>query len=196
VLTLSDSALIWSRVWIRRCLRISISHQYAELDENPACATSRNNRAVFKLLQVGLFGELLTNWKDDTSCVLVPALGDSNAVWCGYEVYRQRYDQGDSVQKWKTFGGVPYPPKVTKFTPSLPLDRRGQGYQSTCCVASMWYTVEVVTGSCVALKPSTQREADRSRPPRPLMMRPCQSVWQAVEGANMAANVRIKRSVV
>jgi hypothetical protein len=62
--------------------------------------------------------------------------------------------------KVEKFGGVPYPPEVTNFTPSLPLDRRGQGYQSTefenRCVASMWYTVEVVTGSCVALKPSTQ----------------------------------------
>jgi hypothetical protein len=76
--------------------------------------------------------------------------------------------------KVEKFGGVPYPPEVTNFTPSLPLDRRGQGYQSTefenCCVASMWYSVEVVTGSCVALKPSTQPEADRSRPPRPLMI--------------------------
>ena len=47
------------------------------------------------------------------------------------------------------FGGVPYPPEVTNLTPSLPLDRRGQGSQSTefdnCCVASMWYTVEVAT---------------------------------------------------
>jgi hypothetical protein len=47
------------------------------------------------------------------------------------------------------FGGVPYPPEVTNLTPSLPLDRRGQGSQSTefgnCCVASMWYTAEVVT---------------------------------------------------
>ena len=68
--------------------------------------------------------------------------------------------------KVEKFGGVPHPPKVTNLTPSLPLDRRGQGYQSTefenCCVASMWHTVEVVTGSGVALKPSTQREADRS----------------------------------
>jgi hypothetical protein len=47
------------------------------------------------------------------------------------------------------FGGVPYPPEVTNFTPSLPLDRRGQGSQSTefenCCVTSMWYSVEIVT---------------------------------------------------
>jgi len=40
------------------------------------------------------------------------------------------------------FGGVPYPPEVTDFTPSLPLDRRGQGSQSTefenRYVVSMW----------------------------------------------------------
>jgi hypothetical protein len=30
-----------------------------------------------------LFGKLWTNWKDYTSCILVPAFGDSNAVWCG-----------------------------------------------------------------------------------------------------------------
>jgi hypothetical protein len=46
--------------------------------------------------------------------------------------------------KVKKFGGVPYPLEVTNVTPSLPLDRRGQGYQSTefenCCVAPMWYT--------------------------------------------------------
>jgi hypothetical protein len=46
--------------------------------------------------------------------------------------------------KVEKFGGVPYPPEVTNLTPSLPLDRRGQGSQSTefenCCVASMWYT--------------------------------------------------------
>jgi hypothetical protein len=59
--------------------------------------------------------------------------------------------------KVEKFGGVPYPPEVTNLTPSLPLDRRGQGSQSTefenCCVASMWYTVEVVTAFCVAFKP-------------------------------------------
>jgi hypothetical protein len=59
--------------------------------------------------------------------------------------------------KVEKFGGVPYPPEVTNLTPSLPLDRRGQGSQSTefenCCVASMWYTVEVVT----------ERFGDRSR---------------------------------
>ena len=60
--------------------------------------------------------------------------------------------------KVEKVGGVPYPPEVTNLTPSLPLDRRGQGSQSTefenCCVASMWYTVEVITGFCVALKPT------------------------------------------
>jgi hypothetical protein len=30
--------------------------------------------------------------------------------------------------KVEKFGGVPYPPEVTNLTPSLPLDRRGQGY--------------------------------------------------------------------
>jgi hypothetical protein len=67
---------------------------------------------------------------------------------------RQSAKQGDSVQNKATacksgkFGGVPYPPEVTNLTPSLPLDRRGQGSQSTefenCCVASMWYTVEIL----------------------------------------------------
>jgi hypothetical protein len=51
--------------------------------------------------------------------------------------------------KMEEFGGIPYPPEVTNSTPSLPLDRCGQGFQSTefenRCVASMWYTVEVVT---------------------------------------------------
>jgi hypothetical protein len=64
-----------------------------------------------------------------------------------------RCHQGDKCAKVEKFGGVPYPPEVTNFTPSLPLDRRGQGYQSTefenCCVASMWNTGEV-TGFCVA----------------------------------------------
>jgi hypothetical protein len=46
--------------------------------------------------------ELWTNWKDHTSSVLVPAFGDSNAVWCGYEVYRQDASNATSVQKWKS----------------------------------------------------------------------------------------------
>jgi hypothetical protein len=39
---------------------------------------------------------------------------------------------------------------VTNFTPSLPLDRRGQGSQSTefenRWVTSMWYSVEIDLG--------------------------------------------------
>jgi hypothetical protein len=64
-----------------------------------------------------------------------------------------RHQQDNSLcksAKMQKLGGVPYPPEVTNFTPSLPLDRPGQGSQSTefanCCVASIWHTVEDVHG--------------------------------------------------
>jgi hypothetical protein len=34
-------------------------------------------------VQYGLVGELWIDWKDDTACLLLPAFGDRNAVWCG-----------------------------------------------------------------------------------------------------------------
>jgi hypothetical protein len=64
-------------------------------------------------------------------------------------MYRQDGSETTVCAKVQKFGGIPYPPEVTNFTPSLPLDRRGQDSQSTefenRCVASMWYTAEVVT---------------------------------------------------
>jgi hypothetical protein len=64
-------------------------------------------------------------------------------------MYRQDASETTVCAKVEKFGGIPYPPEVTNFTPSLPLDRRGQGSQSTefenRCVVSMRYTVEVVT---------------------------------------------------
>jgi hypothetical protein len=44
---------------------------------------------------------------------------------------RQGASKTTVCAKVEQCGGVPYPPKVTNFTPSLPLDRRGQGSQST-----------------------------------------------------------------
>jgi hypothetical protein len=62
---------------------------------------------------------------------------------------RQGASKTTVCAKVEQFGGVPYPPEVTNFTPSLPLDRRGQGSQSTefenRWVTSMWYSVEIVT---------------------------------------------------
>jgi hypothetical protein len=41
---------------------------------------------------------------------------------------RERSSKTIACAKVEKFGGVSYPPEVTNFTPSLPLDRRGQGY--------------------------------------------------------------------
>jgi hypothetical protein len=54
---------------------------------------------------------LWINWKDDTSCVLLPAFGDSNAVWCGQEGYRQDAKKTPVVQKWKSLAGFRTHPK-------------------------------------------------------------------------------------
>jgi hypothetical protein len=46
-------------------------------------------------------------------------------------MYRQDAGKTTVCAKVKRFGGVTYPPEVTNLTPSLPLDRPGQGFQST-----------------------------------------------------------------
>jgi hypothetical protein len=61
-------------------------------------------------LQVGLFGELWTNWKDHTSCVLVPAFEDSNAVGAAKKCIGKMPPRRQCA-KVEKFGGVPYPPE-------------------------------------------------------------------------------------